>query len=152
MKIKTQFVEVLRRPDLDIGPCLEYQGCRNEKGYGRATRNRVSVYIHRYAYEQIHGKLAPGIDVLHRCDNPPCAQDSHLFEGTNLDNIRDSMNKGRRPMGERHHNARLAPTDIPAIRKLLAQHYSQREVAARFGVTQTAISAVATGRRWAHVG
>jgi hypothetical protein len=31
----------------------------------------------------------------HHCDNPPCVNPDHIFNGTRSDNIRDSMSKGR---------------------------------------------------------
>jgi hypothetical protein len=33
--------------------------------------------------------------VMHACDNPPCCRLAHLSLGTDLDNVRDSMNKRR---------------------------------------------------------
>lgn len=35
--------------------------------------------------------------VLHKCDNPPCWNPDHLFEGTQSDNRADSIAKGRSP-------------------------------------------------------
>lgn len=46
--------------------------------------------------------IPDGLDVCHRCDNPPCVRPSHLFVGTSLDNRRDAAAKGRTARGERH--------------------------------------------------
>lgn len=35
------------------------------------------------------------IQVLHKCDNPPCCNIDHLFVGTQKDNVQDMISKGR---------------------------------------------------------
>lgn len=62
-----------------VGKCLEHSSS------GAARR----------VYQMRHGKLPSHIFVCHKCDNPPCINDLHHFQGTNADNIRDSANKGR---------------------------------------------------------
>lgn len=51
----------------------------------------------RVVYQKRHGMLQPGWDqsVCHTCDNPKCILDAHHFIGTQEDNIKDSMDKGR---------------------------------------------------------
>jgi hypothetical protein len=51
--------------------------------------------VARRLYERRHGKLPPGILVCHTCDNPFCILDAHHFPGTQSDNIKDSVQKGR---------------------------------------------------------
>lgn len=46
---------------------------------------------------------------------------------------------------------KLGPPEVRAIRGALADGERQREVAARFGVSQAAVSAIATGQRWGSV-
>lgn len=73
--------------------CWPWTGYTMASGYGR---NRHG-YTHRYALELALGRpLADGMESCHTCDNPPCCNPAHLFEGTRLDNERDKTAKGRR--------------------------------------------------------
>ena len=78
-------------------PCKEWPKVRNEKGYGREWDSESSRldYAHRLAWKRKHGPIPKGICVLHKCDNPPCYNDEHLFLGTKKDNQRDMSRKGR---------------------------------------------------------
>lgn len=147
------FTEVVRRPDL-ADPCLEYDGYRNPKGYGMGGRNGKIVLLHRWALEQALGRpLAEGMLACHHCDNPPCSQGSHLFEGTHKDNACDRNSKGRaaRKSGELNGNHKLCDSDIPNIRRMLSEGKIQREVAEAYGVHQTLIGFIKRGVAWGHV-
>lgn len=52
---------------------------------------------------------------------------------------------------ESPHNAKLNATQVIEIRQALAAGERQRSIAAQYGVSQTAISAIATQKRWTHV-
>lgn len=52
-------------------------------------------YASRRVYKMRHGPLSPERMVLHKCDNPYCIADEHLFVGSQLDNMRDAAAKGR---------------------------------------------------------
>lgn len=65
------------------------------KCYGQFSINNKTVTVHRFSYQLANGAIAPDMHVLHHCDNPICVNPRHLFIGTNKDNIKDKMSKGR---------------------------------------------------------
>ena len=88
--------------------------------------------------------------VMHICDNPRCVNPEHLRLGTHADNMEDMKRKGRdRRVGEQNGYSILTEDDVKYIRR--AKHISQRKLAKRFGVHQTLISLVRTGKVWKHV-
>lgn len=72
-------------------------------GYGDfsvgSKANYKNVAAHRVAYELTYGPIPEGLSVLHHCDNPACPRPDHLFTGTQLDNMRDMIAKGRHRNG-----------------------------------------------------
>ncbi len=82
-----------------VGECLEWTGTRNPHGYGRFSRRGRQELAHRVAYELAVGPIPDGLQVLHRCDNPPCVNPTHLWLGTPADNAHDRDTKGRRRTG-----------------------------------------------------
>lgn len=57
----------------------------------------------RYVWAQAHGPIPDGLFVCHHCDNPRCVRLDHLFLGTNRDNQRDVVSKGRHRESRKTH-------------------------------------------------
>lgn len=64
------------------------------KGYGQ-TNVPKHTYAHRFSWQIHKGPIPAGQCVLHHCDTPRCVRPDHLFLGTDGDNTRDRIKKGR---------------------------------------------------------
>jgi hypothetical protein len=132
--------------------CWEWTSARNPQGYGVLRVGEGNKLAHRLTYEQAYGPIPLGMYVLHRCDNPGCVRPDHLFLGTLADNNADMRAKGRARgpslKGSAIHNAKLTEAIVRAIRKSPAKGV---ELARKYGVSQTIISAARKGHIWKHV-
>lgn len=77
--------------------CWPWTGHKNSPdGYGQiSTVGKRQEQAHRVAYRLLVSPIPMGEKVLHTCDNHLCVKPSHLYAGTNKDNTRDMMAKGR---------------------------------------------------------
>ena len=123
----------------DETSCWLWTGPQNHHGYGRISHKRTrALSAHRVAWELANGPIPPGLCVLHTCDTPTCVRNdgehSHLFLGTQLDNMQDRQRKGRTPQGERSGNAKLTNVQARALYDLRWK-ISRAEAAQRFGIS-----------------
>lgn len=119
--------------------CWPWLKAKVTDGYGTICYEGKIIYAtHRLAYNIAHGPIPDGIQILHTCDNPPCCNEKHLILGTNLDNVQDMINKRRGTLKLTEHQIELIRGDL---RK-------QRLIAADFGVDQSLISLIKSGKRW----
>lgn len=131
--------------------CWEWTAARNRAGYGRLRLGRVGqvshIYAHRFSYELHNGPIPDDMLVRHSCDNPPCVNPAHLLTGTPADNMRDKAERGRcnPPLGERNPLAKLTADKVREIR---ASGLSDTKLAAAYGVSQSNISMIRSGRTW----
>lgn len=81
----------------DHDGCWEWIGTKNNAGYGsfRMNSSKPTEGAHRISYKIANGTIGDGLFVLHKCDNKKCVNPSHLFLGSQKDNVRDCINKGR---------------------------------------------------------
>jgi hypothetical protein len=101
------------------GDCIVWTRGVTDCGYGRVEHEGRSFIVSRLIYELLHGPVPAILHVCHRCDNPPCFNPDHLFVGTALDNIQDSIRKGRKNQvkGERVHTAKVTAEQVVEMRR-----------------------------------
>ena len=91
--------------------------------------------------------------VLHSCDNTSCVNPSHLFLGTQSDNMDDKVAKGRANCpsltGENNKQSRLTNALVNEIRyKYANQKISQWTLARQYGISQVHVSRIIRNEVW----
>ena len=100
--------------------CWIWMGYKYSNGYGQVTIKGVKGLTHRLYWMFENGPIPTGMYICHKCDNPSCVNPDHLFLGTQLDNVRDMIKKGRQnfghPCGEENHFSKLTEDQVMLIR------------------------------------
>ncbi len=131
------------------GPCVEWQGRINKGGYGQLYWRGKQWTAHRMIYALSTGKHPGVMHVCHKCDNRACVNPTHLFLGTNADNVRDRNSKGRQAAlcGEMNGFAKL---NISQVEQIIADPRAASKIAPEYGISLPAVQAIKSGRNWAH--
>lgn len=111
--------------------------------YARLVVNKKLVPGTHVAIYIATGKW-PVLKALHKCDNAGCVRFSHLFEGTQRQNLEDMAKKHRT-------TAKLTATEVTEIISKTAQGHSQRKLAEEYNVHQTTISHIVSGKQWKQI-
>jgi hypothetical protein len=137
------------RPEL--GPCWMWTGANDGKaGYGKITvehkpGRQIRTQAHRASWMLHFGKIPPGLEVCHECDNPPCIRPEHLFLGNRAANQQDAARKG--------HKGKLTAHQAGFIKRLTPyrEEGTGRVLGKMFQVSPSLISMIFCGKRWAHI-
>jgi predicted XRE-type DNA-binding protein len=122
------------------------------RGYGQFSYKGLMYRSHRFSYELKYGKIQNGLYVCHSCDNRSCVNPNHLFLGTNVDNMKDMVNKGRAAKGENNATAKLNENQVIEIRdKYTTGKFLQRQLAIEYNISQVEISDITTRKIWKHI-
>lgn len=134
------------------GECWEWTSQRNN-GYGLFSFKGKPIYAHRFSFFLSNGEYTGW--VLHKCDNPPCVNPSHLFEGSHQDNMDDMYSKGRRERKKPYQKKevrkvrKLSKDDVLAIWWRFQNggyHGLGRVIEKEYGISHTAVSLIRNGK------
>ncbi len=167
----------------DEDKCWEWKAGRFPEGYGefwvgsKASGGRM-YSANRIAYLIHNGPFAPEMLVCHSCDNPPCCNPRHLWLGSDADNIRDKVEKGRdnnytgddhwtrkKPhllargprdgsymRGENHYKAKLNENNVRDARARFGSGLaSVKQLAIELGVSESNMQKVVNRETWKRV-
>jgi hypothetical protein len=91
--------------------CIEVTGFHNADGYANAYHRKWGDFPHRVLMIILHGPIAEGLMVCHRCGNHGCVNPDHLYIGTMKENARDTVNHGRHLEANKTHCIHGHPFD-----------------------------------------
>ena len=145
----------MRGPD----ECWPWRGKLNARGYGIFSMRHAQFLAHRVSVFIKTGINQTNKGVHHSCDFPACNNPSHLFYGTQLENMRDMHAKGRnnQPKGESHCRSVLTLEQVKEIRSTCVPVGRRRidsspngvlAIAIRYKVSRQAIYDILRGYTW----
>lgn len=114
---------------------------------GVSTSGAVSKWV---ALAFLSPRPSPLHVIAHWDGDPSNNRLSNLRYALPRENAADRLRHGRTCRGEEHHFAKLSEAQVIAIR-MLDGVLTQREIAAHFGLTQTYVSAIMTGKKWGYI-
>lgn len=138
---------------LETDDCVIWPRSRSSSGYGRFRRDGVEFQAHVEALTLRAGPRPTGVHVAAHgpCHNPACINYRHLRWATPRENQADRFRDGTAGIGSSNPQAKLTESKVLEIRSLLAGGQSQAEIGRTFGVSQSQIWAIKSGRAWKHV-
>ena len=139
--------ELYISPEPNTG-CHLWMGFGISLGYGCFAIDSAPVRAHRVAYELYCGPIPDGMHVLHKCDVRCCVNPEHLFLGTNSDNVKDKVSKGRQAKDKSMGPVKLKPEQVREIRKEKGVH---RIIGLRYGVGRSQVRRIQLGEAWTHL-
>ena len=103
--------------------------------------------IARYIYEECFGDIPEGMVIRHKCDNTNCINPEHMELGTQLDNIKDTVVRGRTTRGERNPACKITTEIAKEIRGLQGE-LSISKVAEKYNISVRQVWRIWTGENW----
>lgn len=152
--LHTRFQKFVGEP-LENG-CIPWLGCKAKSGHGRISIDNKPYPAHRLSYILYKDNIPDGLHVLHGCDNGWCVNPQHLHLGTQTDNMREMIERGRNKnppvkKGENHGCAKLTQQQVDEIKKRLPtmKPYGRLiKLAKEYNVSSSTIHLISKNKIW----
>jgi len=134
--------------DRDPSGCWNWIAAKHERGYGYFYTSseyspRKMDYAHRVALFLYKGIRDDTKVVIHKCDNPSCVNPDHLLLGSNEDNTKDMLLKGRVIAAKQ----RFTAEDQKLAISMRNSGVKVKDIAKHFGCSQGHASRLSRGLR-----
>ncbi len=104
-------------------------------GYGSFYLNKKNHLAHRASWILFKGNIPENLFVCHKCDVKRCVNPDHLFLGSQTENMRDMIDKGRAPKQIKS----LSDDEEKDVLNLYVSGVTQREIAKKYNIHQRTI-------------
>jgi len=127
---KTPRERLAAKSEKQSNGCVLWTGATATNGYGIISVHGKDRLVHRYAWELANNKPVPAdMVVMHTCDTRNCVAPNHLVSGTQADNMKDKINKGRQGCSTGKHGKKLSLDELKHIYSLVDNGKTGYEVA-----------------------
>lgn len=142
-----EIAEELKKIIVTDTGCHEYQGKKRTKYRSIRLRGR-DYQAHRLSWAIANGgleSLKEGFHICHKCNNPPCINPEHLYQGTPQENAIDCVLEGKA------RSLKLTPAAVQDIRKTCENDRAQKTLLAlthKYQVSIQCIYSILSRKSW----
>lgn len=135
------------------GGCWDWKGKFEKSGYAKMScRFELGArHAHKASYLIHIGQIPEGMQINHLCNNRECSNPTHIYAGTQQENMRDKIESNHQAKGSKNGNSKLDETKVMKIKTLLNSGKDIKFISDIFNVTPTQIYNIKKNKQWKHV-
>ena len=137
-----------------VEQCWEWKASLSRDGYGAFSIGRKNIRGHRMSLMLVGMQPENGQHCLHSCDNRKCCNPNHLRWGSNQENMAERTNRSvvwnTKLRESRKRLAKLIPSQVDYMLKLLKAGYSQNKCAEWYGVGRVVVQRIQRNGGYKH--
>jgi len=118
------------------------------RGYGQIEEKGKNLRAHRANYVKYVKPIPKKLIVRHICDNRCCINPDHLTLGTQQDNMKDMVGRGRSLRGIKAKNSILTEKEVIDIYN---SNDSNSMLGVKYGTDRSNIYRIKNGDNWGHI-